>query len=135
MARELFSSIEKIKNTGTFKIENKQLDDCWILNSDKVLFQTPKYQIEFSSSAKENFLQAYTPPKENAIAIEPTTGVSDSFNNKIGLQTLEPNKEHILGQLMLMGSIYFMMNCFFQETLSLDVFRTKNELREKACEP
>ena len=92
--RNITSGIEKIKNTGTFKIETKQLDDCWILNSDKVVFQTPKYQLEFSSSAKENFLQAYTPPKENTIAIEPTTGVSDSFNNKIGLQTLEPNKEH-----------------------------------------
>jgi len=39
-------------------------------------------------------LQAYTPPRLNTIAIEPTTGVSDSFNNNIGLQTLEPNKEY-----------------------------------------
>jgi len=33
----------------------------------------------------------YTPPKLNTIAIEPTTGVSNSFNNKIGLNTLKAN--------------------------------------------
>jgi aldose 1-epimerase len=38
----------------------------------------------------------YTPPKENIIAIEPTTGVSDSFNNKIGLQILKPKEMYNL---------------------------------------
>ncbi|MCB4797254.1 aldose 1-epimerase [Neotamlana laminarinivorans] len=100
-----FNSSRKIKldkrniTTGTktiteneFKISDKKLDDCWILNSDEVLFKTPTYSLKFSSTAKQNFLQLYTPPKANIMAIEPTTGVSDSFNNKIGLQILNPNK-------------------------------------------
>jgi aldose 1-epimerase len=44
------------------------------------------------TSEPNGFLQVYTPPKANVVAIEPTTGVSNSFNNKIGLKTLEPNK-------------------------------------------
>jgi aldose 1-epimerase len=92
--RNITAGIEEVKNKVALNIENKQLDDCWVLNSDKVQFKTPKYQLNFSSSVKDNFLQAYTPPRLNTIAIEPTTGVSDSFNNKIGLQTLQPNKEY-----------------------------------------
>ena len=46
------------------------------------------------SSESDGFLQLYTPPKKNTIAIEPTTGVSDSLNNKIGLKTLKPNNDY-----------------------------------------
>lgn len=92
--RNITTGVENIESNVILDIEDKQLDDCWILNSDKVQFTTPKYQLNFASSVKENFLQSYTPPRLNTIAIEPTTGVSDSFNNKIGLQTLEPNKEY-----------------------------------------
>jgi len=42
------------------------------------------------------FLQLFTPPKKNIIAIEPTTGISDSFNNKIGLQILEPDETYTI---------------------------------------
>jgi aldose 1-epimerase len=45
-----------------------------------------------TSSEKENFLQLYTPINTNAIAIEPMTGISDSFNNKIGLKELLPDE-------------------------------------------
>ena len=92
--RNITTGVEDIEPNVILDIEDKQLDDCWVLNSDKVQFTSPKYQLNFSSSVKENFLQAYTPPRLNTIAIEPTTGVSDSFNNKIGLQTLQPNKEY-----------------------------------------
>tara|TARA_B110001454_G_scaffold152278_1_gene141665 strand:+ start:466 stop:1356 length:891 start_codon:yes stop_codon:yes gene_type:complete len=92
--RNITTGVEEVKTKVALNIENKQLDDCWVLNSDKVQFNTPKYQLHFSSSVKDNFLQAYTPPRLNTIAIEQTTGVSDSFNNKIGLQTLDPNKEY-----------------------------------------
>ncbi|ARV16193.1 aldose 1-epimerase [Polaribacter sp. SA4-12] len=92
--RNITTGVKDVNSKVALDIEDKQLDDCWVLNSDKVQFNTPKYQLNFSSSVKDNFLQAYTPPRLNTIAIEPTTGVSDSFNNKIGLQTLQPNKEH-----------------------------------------
>jgi aldose 1-epimerase len=76
------------KTEKEFKIENKQLDDCFILNTDIVEFTTPNYQIEISTNQFENYLQLYTPKDLPLIAIEPMTGVSNSFNNKIGLQTL-----------------------------------------------
>ncbi|WP_299062389.1 aldose 1-epimerase [uncultured Polaribacter sp.] len=94
--RNITTGTETINANINLEIENKQLDDCWQLNSDKVQFNTPKYQLNFTSSVKENFLQAYTPPKKNTIAIEPTTGVSDSFNNKIGLQSLKPNENYTI---------------------------------------
>ena len=90
--RNITEGKKDIESKTTLRIGKTQLDDCWILNSDKVQFKTPKYQLEFESSVPENFLQAYTPPRENTIAIEPTTGVSNSFNNNIGIQTLNPNK-------------------------------------------
>ncbi|MGJ8745390.1 aldose 1-epimerase [Polaribacter sp.] len=92
--RNITTGIEEVKSVINLDIEKKQLDDCWELSNDKVVFNTPTYQLHFESSCQENFLQAYTPPRLNTIAIEPTTGVSNSFNNKIGLQTLKPNEEH-----------------------------------------
>ena len=76
------------------KIENKQLDDCWELDKTDVSFSTPNYNLSINSSEKNSFLQAYTPPLNNVIAIEPTTGVSDSFNNKIGLKILTPTDSY-----------------------------------------
>jgi aldose 1-epimerase len=82
------------KNDSGFNINNQFLDDCFVLDSNTVLFLTPNYSFQLSSSSKDCFLQLYTPPHKNTIAIEPTTGVSDSFNNGIGLKTLQPNKSY-----------------------------------------
>lgn len=92
--RNIATDIEDITPVRSFKIENKQLDDCWILNSGDVYFNTPKYKLYIGSTGKNNFLQAYTPPRLNTIAIEPTTGVSNSFNNKIGLDILKANETY-----------------------------------------
>ncbi len=100
-----FNSTEKVVlgerniTTGTKAVEMKDdlsldissLDDCWVLDADEVVFKTPKYNLIFNSTGDNNFLQAYIPPRKNTIAIEPTTGVSDSFNNKIGLAVLNSN--------------------------------------------
>ncbi|MEL0650966.1 aldose 1-epimerase [Algibacter sp. TI.3.09] len=77
-------------------LKDKQLDDCWELDKTEVEFATPNYNLSINSSEENCFLQAYTPPLVNVIAIEPTTGVSDSFNNKIGLKTLAPNTTYQL---------------------------------------
>ena len=37
-----------------------------------------------------SYLQIYTPPNRNSIAIENLSGAPDCFNNKIGLQLVEP---------------------------------------------
>jgi len=82
------------KTKKHFKIKDQQLDDCFILNSNTVAFLTPNYHIEISSNQPENYLQLYTPKDLPLIAIEPMTRVSNSFNNKIGLQELFPNQKH-----------------------------------------
>lgn len=94
--RNITTGVETIEAIKTFNIEDKKLDDCWVLNKNSVKFKTPKYQFLLESSEENNFLQVYTPPKKNAIAIEPTTGVSDSFNNKIGLKELKPNNSYYI---------------------------------------
>lgn len=70
------------------EIKDQQLDNCYVLSDSKVVFKTPKYQMMIDSTASENFFQMYTPPVKNAIALEPVTGVSDSFNNQMGVQEL-----------------------------------------------
>ncbi|NMH88823.1 aldose 1-epimerase [Flavivirga algicola] len=92
--RNITTGIEDFELKEAFNIEDKQLDDCWVLDSNEVTFNTPKYQLIIGSSAENNYLQAYTPPKSNTIAIEPTTGVSDSFNNNIGLEVLDANNTY-----------------------------------------
>jgi aldose 1-epimerase len=77
-------------DASKIKLKNKQLDDCWELDETPVSFVTPNYNLSINSTEKQSFLQAYTPPVKNVIAIEPTTGISDSFNNEIGLKTLHP---------------------------------------------
>jgi len=105
-----FQSIKKIKfddnlitsnvvdysEKTPFQINDKQLDDCYVLKDNLIEFTTPDYTIKIGSDTKENYLQLYTPANQNKIAIEPMTGVSDSFNNKLGLQILEPNKAYNL---------------------------------------
>lgn len=79
-----------------FEIKKQQLDDCFILNTNKIEFTTPAYQIEITTDLADNYLQMYTPKGFSVIAIEPMTGVSNSFNNKIGLQVLRPNQSYSL---------------------------------------
>lgn len=86
------ASAEELK----IQIQNKQLDDCFILNSNTIKFITPTYQIQIATDQIENYLQIYTPKNSSIIAIEPMTGISNSFNNKIGLQTLEPHNKYEL---------------------------------------
>ncbi|MFG6687357.1 aldose 1-epimerase [Mariniflexile sp. HNIBRBA6329] len=94
--RCITTGVVNINSESNFEIKDKKLDDCFILNTNQTQFNTPDYKLLISASSKENFLQIYTPPKANTIAIEPTTGVSDSFNNKMGLQILKPNETYQL---------------------------------------
>lgn len=92
--RCITSGVEVDENFGLVEIKNQALDDCYILKTNTITFKTPKYVFTINSSEAESFLQLYTPPHPNMIAIEPTTGVSDSFNNGIGLKTLKPNEAY-----------------------------------------
>ncbi len=92
--RNITQRIDKIAIDEPFLIEDKSLDDCFALDSNEISFETPQYNFTLKSSEKDSFLQLYTPPHPNAIAIEPTTGISDSFNNGMGLKTLKPNETY-----------------------------------------
>ena len=94
--RCITTGTKTIENSSVFNIEDKKLDDCFILNSNEIQFNTPDYKVLINSNSKESFLQIYTPPRANTIAIEPTTGVSDSFNNKMGLQILNASETYHL---------------------------------------
>lgn len=74
-----------------FQLRDIKLDNGYQLKTNEIEFSTPEYNFNIRSSTKENFLQLYTPDLPNAIAIEPMTGAADNFNNKIGLQTLQPS--------------------------------------------
>ncbi|WP_445747602.1 aldose 1-epimerase [Polaribacter sp.] len=82
------------KNEGDFTIKNKQLDDCFVMDDDTIEFITPEYQLKITSDVAQNYLQMYTPPHKTLIAIEPMTGISNSFNNQIGLQVLAPSETY-----------------------------------------
>ncbi|MDP2069008.1 MAG: aldose 1-epimerase [Lutibacter sp.] len=92
--RNITQGIEEIAIDRTIFIENKTLDDCFDLDSNEISFETPVYSFALKSSEKDSFLQLYTPPHPNTIAIEPTTGISNSFNNGEGLKTLNPNDSY-----------------------------------------
>jgi len=71
-------------------LENKKLDDCFILSDNQVVFDDSFKTIKIRVSEKSKYFQIYTPPNEDKIALEPMTGFSDSFNHKKGLQILKP---------------------------------------------
>lgn len=85
---------EIVENTQDdfFRIEDKELDDCFFLEDNKVSFSTSKYNLQITSNTENNFLQLYTPKNLPIIAIEPMSGISNSFNNLIGLKALNPQK-------------------------------------------
>jgi len=76
--------LNQVGRLSNFSFENTQI-------IKEFYFSTPEYDFNISSTSKENFLQLYTPVQPNVIAIEPMTGAADNFNNKTGLQTLQPD--------------------------------------------
>lgn len=68
------------------------LDECFYLNDKNVIFKNNDYQIKLNSSEKTNYLQVYTPPEKNSVAIEMMTSPPNCFNNEIDLKTLAPNE-------------------------------------------
>jgi aldose 1-epimerase len=57
--------------------------------------ENPMYKIIVTPISNYPYLQLYTPPDRKSIAIENLSGAPDCFNNKMGLQTLQP-QENIL---------------------------------------
>ena len=82
--------------TMPFQLKDIKLDTGYKLDNNQVEFLTPEYQLKIEASSTENYLQVYTPSESNIIAIEPMTGATDSFNNKMGLQILNPKENYTI---------------------------------------
>ena len=92
--RNITTKITDLKTPNPLDLDAISLDDAFVLDTNKVEFETPVYKAKLSSSNSMNYLQLYTPNNSNAIAIEPMTGVSNSFNNRIGLKELSPKENY-----------------------------------------
>lgn len=93
-AQQIISGATPLEIKMPYPLKDLTLDDGYKLQNNTFGFYTPEYHLSMTSTSKENYLQLYTPKASNIIAIEPMTGAADSFNNKIGLQTLEPNSRY-----------------------------------------
>ena len=88
-----FDSLKKIGDTF--------FDNCFTLNFAECqplcVLRDPekKLQVEIRPDKHYPYLQIYTPPHRNSIAIENLSAPPDTFNNKIDLITLQP-RENII---------------------------------------
>lgn len=86
-----FGSIRKIGDTF--------FDNCFTLNFAECqplcVLRDPKLglQLEIRPAESYPYLQLYTPPHRNSIAIENLSAAPDAFNNGMGLITLEPGAQ------------------------------------------
>jgi aldose 1-epimerase len=74
-----------------YSLKDKKLDDCFVLYDKNVELFTSNYRVSISGKPKSDYLQIYAPPHEKRLAVEPMTGISDSFNHKRGIHILKPN--------------------------------------------
>lgn len=78
------------------KLGDTFFDNCFTLKKDAAgaactLTDTVKQlQLEIYPDSSYPYLQIYTPPHRNSVAIENISGAPDAFNNGMGLITLQP---------------------------------------------
>ncbi len=78
-----------------FVIGDLKFDDGYSLAKPFCHFETPDYNLRLSfNTGVESYLQIYTPPHRNSMAIEPMTCITNALNNGIGLKELEPGQEY-----------------------------------------
>lgn len=74
-----------------------KLDNAFRITDDSRSYelhdQGSGLRIAMSASEAFDYLQIFTPPGDEAVAIEPMTCNINAFNNKEGLRELEPSKE------------------------------------------
>jgi aldose 1-epimerase len=78
------------------KIGNENFDDCFSVNFTEcqpmcvLRDSAQKIQVEIHPHESYPYLQVYTPPHRESIAIENLSAIPDAFNNGEGLITLAP---------------------------------------------
>lgn len=89
-------TVEYDAYTGLKNIDDKFFDDCFLLNfktcQPMCVLRDPelKIQLEIRPDESYPYLQVYTPPHRNSIAIENLSAPPDTFNNGINLLHLAP---------------------------------------------
>ncbi len=77
-------------------IGHTQLDNCWVLEAGKTnpaceLFNPATgLRVSFCTDAAYPYLQLYTPPGRESVAVENLSAAPDCLNNKMGLTLLPP---------------------------------------------
>ncbi|PWU02015.1 MAG: aldose 1-epimerase [Bacteroidetes bacterium] len=80
-------------------IGNSVFDNCFYLDFANGLPMisladtNSGFQLNIIPDHRYRYLQVYTPPHRNSIALENISGAPDCFNNKMGLEMLEPGQE------------------------------------------
>src|SRR4029079_6353075 len=75
-------------------------DNCFLLNRPlegaacRLINERDNVQLAIYPDKSYPYLQVYTPPHRNSIAIENLSAAPDAFNNHIGLIILEPKETH-----------------------------------------
>ena len=87
---------------GSLKtIEEQFFDNCFTVNfaecQPMLVFRDPKrkLQLQISPDKSYSYLQIYTPPHRQSIAIENLSAAPDAFNNQMGLLSLVPGEEKV----------------------------------------
>ena len=82
------------------KIDDFVLDNCFKLKQDtkvaKVVLEGKKGRLTYRQNTNIPYLQVFTPPHRDSIALEPMTCNVDAFNNGDGLRILAPNETIVL---------------------------------------
>jgi aldose 1-epimerase len=88
---------EKRFKQPTF-LKNIFLDNCFMLDENtkepKCILKGNQFALSIITAESYPYLQIFTPDHRENIAIENLSAAPDAFNNKIGLQYLQPNKEY-----------------------------------------
>jgi aldose 1-epimerase len=91
-------------------IASTQLDNCFLLNIDEgyaactLRNASNDLQLNFFPDNTYPYLQIYTPPHRNSIAIENLSAAPNAFNNKMGLLMLAPRHTHTF-------TIHYQLGC------------------------
>lgn len=90
-------------------IAQTELDNCFVLTPDfaqpAVILKGERVQLSITPEASYPFVQAYTPPARDSIALENLSSAPDAFNNQIGLIQLAPQ------QTQEFVTVYQLENC------------------------
>ena len=80
-------------NNSIIQIDKVSLDTAFNLTAPTVTLKTASYELRLQTP-EDCYLQIYTPPDRQSIAIEPMTCIANAFNNGIGLKTVLPGEKY-----------------------------------------